>query len=152
MVINYWLKIIRDEQLEILKEERCSGMSWGSIKNVRKINKKKTFSQFDAYEKVQIGDEMLFKITNKKNMFKGKVISIEWESIEKFDKYNDNHEWVHCFYYTNIKSLGKIDLWKNKEKIKYLKKFKFAGFSHKTGMWKLPKEDFDKIVGLGKSN
>ena len=69
MVINYWLKIIRDEQLEILKEERCSGMSWGSIKNVRKINKKKTFSQFDAYEKVQIGDEMLFKITNKKRIY-----------------------------------------------------------------------------------
>ncbi len=152
MAINYWLKIIRKEQLEILKENEYSGMSWGSIENVREIDPKKTFSIFNAYKKVHIGDEMLFKITYKKEMFKGKVVNIEWMPTNERDK-SDNKKWVHFFYYSNnIKSLGKIDLWKYKEEIIYLSKFKYAGFAHKTGMWKLPKEDFNKIVGLQKSD
>lgn len=151
MAINYWLKIIRVEQLEILEENRCSGMSWGSIENVRETDSKKTFSVFNAYKKVYIGDEMLFKITYEKEMFKGKVVNIEWMPTNERDK-SDNQKWAHFFYYNNIKSLGKIDLWKYKEEIIYLKKFKYPGFAHKTGMWKLPKEDFDKIVGLQESN
>lgn len=40
----------------------------------------------------------------------------------------------------------KRDLWRNKEKLSYLKKLTRHGFAHKTGMWKLTKGDFEKIV------
>ena len=143
---QYWLKIIRNEQLDILNIDSCSGMSWKSMEKVRKADSEKTYSSFNAYKNINRKDEMLFKIINEKTMYKGEISSIEWKPIEYREKEYNTGIWVHFFHFKNIQSLGERDLWANKEKLSYLRKFTIHGFAHKTGMWKLTKDDFETIV------
>ena len=146
MGIQYWLKIIRNEQLDELNKNSHSGMSWKSIEKVRKTDSEKTYSILDAYKVVNLKDEILFKIINEKTMYKGEIKKIEWEPIEYREKEYNTGKWAHHFWFENIQSLGERDLWRNKEKLQYLKKLTRHGFAHKTGMWKLTKDDFEKIV------
>lgn len=72
-------------------------------------------------------------------MFKGEVEKIEWRDRIYREKELIGEPWVHKFYYTNVNSIGRRDLWKNKEKLRFLRKFTNPGVPFKTGMWKLSK-------------
>lgn len=143
------MKIIRQHQLtEDLLNKNNSGMAWKSMEKVWMANPEptKVYSTFDAFNVVQKKDEMLFKIISNDTMYKGEVKDILWGNPINRENQLIGEPWVHMFYFTNINSIGKRDLWKNKEKLQFLRKFTNPGLPFKTGMWKLSREDFETIT------
>ena len=149
MVKQYWVKVIGPDQIGYLLNEKDSGMSWNSIKRVREEEplNEGGFTQFNAYEKVSKHDEMLFYIKKSKEMYSGEVFSIDWgntggKPIEELE----GKDWACGFNFKNIKPIGKRELWKHKDEIDFLRPFKYPGHAFMTGMWRISKKDFDRIV------
>ena len=147
MTKQYWMKIINSTQLsnDLLSEYK-SGMAWKSMEKIRSTDDVNVFSTFNGYSIVQKGDEMLFKIKSSNTMYKAEVMDIDWGNRK--NRFNElvGEPWVHIFKYTSLNSIGKRELWKNKDKLQFLTKFTNPGLPFMTGMWKLPKEDFEMIV------
>lgn len=145
---QYWMKIIRREQLEQLINEHMSGMAWKPIENVWEPHSTKTYIKDSAYLKISKGDKMLFKITNSHLMYKAEVERIEWSDIanREVEIKDINEDWYHKFYFTNILFIGRIELWANKKRLEFLRPFTNSGLPFKTSMWKMSKSDFDAIV------
>ena len=141
------MKMIRSNQLneDLLKLKR-SGMAWKSMEKVWIADSKKTYSTIDAFNKVQKGDEMLFKFQGSNFMYKGEVDDIKWGNLKNRENELIGEPWVHCFIYSNITPIGKRELYKNKGKLEFLKKFSNPGLPFKTGMWNISKEDFEMVI------
>lgn len=146
---QYWMKIISREQLgQLMNDPHISGMAWKPIENVWEHHPTKTYLKDSAYLKISKGDKMLFKITNSHRMYKAEVERIDWRPIanREIEIKDANEPWVHRFYFTDITSIGRIDLWANKQELEFLRPFTNPGLPFKTSMWKLSKSDFDTIV------
>ena len=80
-------------------------------------------------------------------MYSGEVFSIDWgntggKPIEELEGSN----WACGFWYKDLQCIGKRELGKHKADIDFLRPFKNTGHAFMTGMWKISKEDFDRIV------
>lgn len=157
-ISQYWLKIIKQYQLDILINQHISGLTWGNCLKARRPGHGKKFGLTDVYRRVLKGDKFVFYvlksgvISYKATVSENPVWGLEVERIPFMTahkgKPDEEWEWVHRFSFTDILPIiNPINLRTDKDRIPFLKNFEKYGTAFMNcSMWKLRQEDYDAIV------
>ena len=158
---QFWLKIIKPEQLEILQNDNKSGLTWGTCLNARRQGHgSKIFGTTDVYRRVSQGDQFVFYVIGSGVISYKAIVSENPHWAEKAEeisfmnahkgKPDEEWEWVHTFKFTDILPIANpINLKTDKDRIPFLSRFQKYGTAFMNcSMWKLQQEDYDAIVNL----
>ena len=143
-ITSNWMKIIRDNDPWLLNNSKPTGMSWGSIKRVRKVSREgRTFSSFNAYENIDVGDRVIIKIIGSNALFAGSFTRINWGNTLGLEmKQLEGHKWVNLFWIEDGMRIGTFRWSEHQVNLDFLRNFNKISYAFQCGMWKLPESDY----------
>lgn len=155
---QFWLKIIKPDQLDKLQNEHKSGLTWGNCLRAKVVDGNDSFKFYDTYGKVLKGDKFVFYVMKSNIISHLATVSEkpDWDPKINRDAFMKAHkgkpdeewEWVHKFEFTDIQPItNPINLSRDKDKIPFLRRFKNHGTAFMNcSMWKLTQEDYNAVV------